>query len=330
MTANREEGSADAMPKSSPGNAFVEYLLPGMLVLAVCILGFQAFGFRLNTVFQGLKDDLSQSVHAAEQQEKAELAARNGAVKQPSLVTGAPSGPTAAMGRGTSLPIDTPLPPNSSIATIGANGITELLATRLDQLIEQWKREGKATEAQANALIQLANAGHQLADAQRLLEQAIEKKEKKVTYNGKDYQVDGFAELFMYHSSTEKDVWTLSPNTAGSVLKIFNEAYQQASRSDIFKDSAIKQEVTNLVVQISAISEALGSSGSGLLNNSSLATEPTLLYRDLTTVFQTSVTGSPIKMPKSTKDASELTHQNSGQICIIGAGSDDGRTCFSN
>jgi hypothetical protein len=312
------------MPKSSSGNAFVEYLLPGMLVLAVCILGFQSFGFRLNTVFQGLKDDMSQSVHAAEQQEKVALAARSGAVAQPSPVTGAP--PTVVE---RPLPLDT-LPPNSSIATIGANGITNLLATRLEQLVAQWKQEGKVTEAQANALIQLANAGHQLADAQRLLEQAIDKKEKKVTYNGKDYQVDGFAEMFMYHSSTEKDVWTLSPQTAGAILKGFNEVYQQTARDDLFKDPAIKQEVTNLVVQISAISEALGSSGSGLLNNRDLATEPTLLYRDLTTVFQKSVTGSPVKMPKPDKNASELTHQNAGQICIIGSGSDDGMACFAN
>lgn len=301
------------MSKSFQGNVVVEYLLPGTLVLTVCILGLQTFGLRLNTVFQGLKKDMSQSVHAAQQQEKVALAARQAAL----------------VAREGSLPFDAE-PASKSIATIGANGITDLLASRLEQLIEQWKRAGKITEADANLLIQLANAGHQLADAQKLLEQAIAQKQTQVVYNGKTYQVDAFAEQFMYRSSTEKDVWSLNSSNAGDILKSFNVVYQQVAQSKIFQDPAMKQEVMNLSVQISAISESLGSSGSGLLDNSSLSTQLTSLYRDLTTLFQTSVAGAPIKAPKKSKDASELTHQDSGQICVIGLGKNKGTTCFTN
>src|SRR5690349_3057850 len=115
------------MLKASAGMSSLEYGLLGVLVLALCIVGLQTVGFRLDSVFQEMKKEMNHSAQAAEQQEAFVLANRNNAAKH----LGSTLLPSATAGQS-----------SRTIATLGANGITAILADRLTQQIEQYRQSG--------------------------------------------------------------------------------------------------------------------------------------------------------------------------------------------
>jgi hypothetical protein len=280
-------------------------------------------GSGLGNLFQGLKEDMSSSSRAAEQH-KAIVPATPVTVPeaaQPSVEAPADT-PSALTNPGPAIDI---AETSRAIITVGANGATELLMGQLVVQIKQWQQEGKLTQTQANLLVRLANDGYQMAAVQKQLEQGIEQRQSIISNNdAQGYGASMLTTNFGYTSNrTAEDVRTLNPETAGSFMKPFAEAYQLALQSGAMSDPAVHRRVTDMAVQISVLADTLGG-----LNSQLDGTMPDIdtFHQILADGFKKGMTGIPTQAPIPT-DTRNLTNHNSGRICEAGSGRGNGTAC---
>jgi hypothetical protein len=302
------------MSKASRGITIVEYGLAAVLVLALCLVGFQTVGFGLGSVFKGLKAEMADSSQAAEQQAALALANRSNPANNPGHDNALPT--TEEFGR--------------LIATLGANGATELLANRLSRQIEQWIQDGTLRSNETGTLIQLANEGHRLVDAQKQLEQALKTGQKQIVYNGETYSTRDFANALRYDSSggiTLNDIVSSNPDKANALIRPFALAYRQALRSGTMNNPAIKQTVSNLATEISIVTDALGWIAIRKAYQTSSPLNSSAFYRDLSSNIQEKVALQPSGPSVLFQEAQNLTQNNSQTICKIGSGQDQGTSC---
>jgi Flp pilus assembly pilin Flp len=308
------------MLKASRGITIVEYGLAAVLVLALCLIGFQTVGFGLGSVLKGLKAEMADSSQAAEQQAALALANRSNPANNP--------GDRPADGEsGATVPSAEEF--GRLIATLGANGATELLADRLTRQIEQWLQDGTLASTEASSLVQLANAGHRLADAQKLLEQARKTGQTKIVYDGKTYSTYDFATALRYNSSngiTLSDIFGSNPDKANAVIKPFALAYQQALRSSAMANPAVRQAVSKLSTEISIVTDALGWMATRKPYQEKLL-NVNVFYPDLGANIQQKIAALPPGQSVLAEEARKLTRKNSQAICQIGSGQDQGTSC---
>lgn len=304
------------MLKASAGMSSLEYGLSGVLVLALCIVGLQTVGFRLDSVFQGMKKEMDHSAQAAEHQEALVLASRNKAEKHEDPMSVMPSPPVTTDQSG------------QTIATLGANGVTAILADRLTQQVNEYRRKGAITNAEIRYLIQLANAGHQLADAQNLLEHALKTGQKQIIYNGKSYSTRDFADAFRYSEKggiTFNDIFVPNINKANELIKPFALAYRQALENNDISNPIIKHTVGHLATQISIVTDALGWIAiQKRYRNQPVNTDA--FYQDLSKNIRKKMEALSSDQPVF-KEPQKLTRNNSRIICIKGSGRERGNIC---
>lgn len=284
-----------------PGVSLAEYTLIGTLVLLVTVGAFIMAGNNLDTILQDLKGDMVAKIDSA----KAFEASAN--------TTNTNTTATSTTGATVYTGLDSLMPMSQFVATSGANGSTTLLANAIEITAEQALTTGQLTEGQYRTLIDLANEGHRIAEALRLIEEAFSYAainggnpyDAKVYFEGQtttavnlanDLGFDG------YTRSMPSD--PLDPSLdADPFMQAFQDAYMAAKSSGALNDQAIDTQITKLAKQIAFTSTALDLAlfdyDDDLINKAEL------------------VEGT----------ASKLTDVDSVQICETGSGTDSGTQC---
>ncbi len=295
------------------GNTIFEYLLPAGLILGISIGALTLFGSGLNGQFGALDNHMKSKVSNTQQQVQLQQ------IKKDAFAAAATTPKPGAKGGGGSgagsLPSGVSLTDiSSTIQTAGANGGTEVLASALQNYIQKLKAEGNLTPDQVNLLTQLANAGHNLAGAEKALDDAVKGGQGSVTYNGQTYSVADFQAQFGFNNNVGIDASkTMDAGSAMPQLAPFMNLYQQAQASGALSDPAVEGQVTYLSKQIAALSDL------AKWNTTSSATD--LSYGYVTAMQQ-------VGIPNAPPSISDATHTDSSGICGSGgSGTDSGTAC---
>jgi hypothetical protein len=294
-----------------------------MLMLGVCSIALVQFGFSLKDQLSGFQQSLaykSKGVAVSHPGTGASLPLSN---SQQGPAGGDSVGNPATLG--TSL-WTTPRETAQRIQVAGTNGTTREMLGSFEKWIQEMRDAGEIDDAQANKLQKMANDGHYLADAEKALEDAIAQGQKTFLFNGKTYTPFEMAEAIGLNPDSSVGAWDLDPAYAKSVISPLANSYQQASLDGTLSDPAVKQKVSELIIQIAAASDALSWNVDVALKGGS----PVAISQfNQTTAdyFQKNVKGAVVKFPKGASSASGLTDNNSGQICKIGSGKDNGQRC---
>ena len=297
------------------GNAIVEYIMPVSIILVLSIGAITAIGAALDGQFNALKGDMKNKVSSAQQQNQLHQlqASAFQAAAASSNKSGGSNGSSSGAGSYSTAGLSA-ADISKVIQTAGANGGTETLATALTKYIDQLKAAGNLTPDQINTLTQLANAGHDMANAEKALKDAVDGGQSSVTYNGKSYSVADFTAQFGFIGSIGINAAnTMDPTNAMPQLAPFMNLYAQAKANGSLTDPAVSDQVTYLSKQIAALSD---------LAKYNTTTSPTDLSYGYTTAMQQLALQNP---PASISDA---THGNSAGICQSGgSGKDSGTNC---
>lgn len=288
--------------KRCKGNTLFEYILIGSGLIMLSMVGLQLLAGNLNLQFGVVKDDMrSRIALTAQQSQKA--ADEKSAFEAAESLTAETLQQSGLDISGMSIDEI-----SNIIQTSGANGATELLASYLDSYIEQLRGEGTMSEEQLNILQKLANAGHDLAKAEKALDDAVKSGQGTVTHNGETMTVDQFKEQLGFNNTVGIDAASsMDAGSSMSLLSPFMNIYNEAQAS-----GAVNGEVNTLSVQIAALSDlAKWNTGTDSTN---------LSYAYVTAMQQVGISDTAV-------DVSEATHGNSGQICNAGSGSDTGTQC---
>jgi hypothetical protein len=179
------------------------------------------------------------------------------------------------------------------------------MAERIKQLVEQQLAEKNIPPSQAQALIDLANQGHQIGQVMSLIETASNS--GLTEYKGQLYTRKQLSDLLDDTGKSPTEVASsvsaaLSPDpmTQGKEILRFRQLYQQAEADNTPLPANIKQLVQTLSQNISINSEA---------------------------VVTTVVWLSPPDGSLDVRSVVNSTHQDSGGICSAGNGADSGTQC---
>lgn len=306
----------------STGNAIIEYILPGALVTVACVGIVTAIGTGLNTDFGLLKTNMNSKVSNAQQQNQTHSlqAAAFQAAASSVTKSGGNSGSTNSYAGGSfSTAGLSPDDIAKVIQTAGANGGTETLASALTKYIDQLKADGTLTSSQLDILTKLANAGHDMANAEKALQDAVDSGSSTVTYNGQSYSVSAFGAQFGMANGMS-GVSGLDPSNANPQTSTFLSLYAEAKSSGALGNSAVNDTVTYLSQQITALS-ALAESN---IAQGQSTTNQSYAY---TTANTGGSYGMGLMPVPSGGSISGDTHAASGGICNTGTGTDSGTSC---
>jgi Flp pilus assembly pilin Flp len=310
-----------------PGNGATEYTIIGALIAVACAAGLMGLGNSINGQFMGMlpKSEQPKLAVASVNQSDSSL---SDSMDATTLNAATPMTPLAR-----SVEVANPTQVVETIQVAGVNGATQELLASLENRIRTLKASGEISEEQFNMLMQLANKGHDLAASQKALEDALAQDSSSVLYNGKTYKLNEFIGMLGFSNSvSQKDVWDLNPDdTSSPVLKPFAEAYQQVKDSGTFLDPNTKQQVSELVLQISSMDDALNWALDDVIDergSSSLSQNYKQIMSDTIKNFKANTEGAPISEPiEAVPDASTFTNKNSAKICSTGGGKDKGKKC---
>lgn len=232
-----------------------------------------------------------------------------------------PSSPSANKNTALITPVSSLADTQAQLEVTGANGTTKALLNDLQVQVQQWLASGKITDDQANTLTILANQGHQVAEAEKALEDAVAQGAEQISFKGNTYPVQQFAKQLGI--SPPDAVWTLSPQYAEPLMAPFMNQYQTVLQSGALTDPDIKTYITSLSYQIVGIGDAFSWSFDRLSSSGSTPISSTTLSTDIAQTFLMDMQGTPL-----TKGAgSAQTHNNAAKICATGSGEDTGKHC---
>lgn len=305
------------------GNTLAEYGFIGAIILVASIGIVMVLGQNLQSAMAGLKGDLQSNIGAADSSASSAAAANNGG--------GGPGGaPPDILSIGSmdfdlgSLNANLP----GDIAVSGANGTTDTLASTIQQIAQALLDAGEITEEQAASLVELANQGHKIAQAEALIEQAAagDFSGDMVFYqNFGGMSVSGDIGGTTWH--TNVDVLAGSLASPGTAADYYASGAQPGGQ---FENVAVGSEITQLQSLLAA------AQASGALNNPQVNAAVTSLVNNITAIADgvashvvAANVGNPPTNPNDIRDgvASTVTHQNSATICGTGGGSDSGSNC---
>lgn len=312
------------------GNATSEYTIIGALIAVACGLGLMALGNSIQGHFWGMNQAMTansarSTLALAGPSPSGLPAGNNGSTTPKSGTSATPSSDNTG--------VSNPSQVIKSLQVAGVNGATQELLATLEQRARALKSNGDINEEQYNLLMQLANHGHDLAASQKALEDALRQGRSTVLYNGKTYQLTEFMSMHGFDQDiSQSDIWALDPfDTSSPVFKSFAESYQQIKESGVFLDSNVKQQVSELVLQIASMEDAFSWAMDDVMNSggaSSLSQNYNLIMSETIKNFQTNTQGAPISEPvESVATASQFTDQSSAKICSTGGGTDTGTHC---
>lgn len=270
------------------GHGLVEYSLIGLLVLGICMIGLN----RLSSSLEGNLEDFHRSLV----RKKSDNASKPFLANNNALAPGNPTEQSQLKAQESMSPEQT----ISSIQVMGANGATKELASTLENRIKQLVESGKITESQANLLFKLANRGHYMANAEKAVDDTIEKTQDTVNFEGKEYSIWDLGvslgvgvgtweaqqkvEEMMAQANNaillngkrydaslmangiglnvraDGTGWDMNPMFASYSARPFFEAYQEAKQSGALNDPAIAGSINKLVLQIATIGDSFAQS----------------------------------------------------------------------
>jgi hypothetical protein len=197
---------------------------------------------------------------------------------------------------------------SNSVLTSGANGTTTVLANNIQAVAAQKMAAGELSQAQYNALVDLSNQGHTLADIAKVLESNVTSgisPDTPVLFQGKMVTIQHLYESIGYNYNSRSDPLPVNPleaNGAFPELDKFMSLYRSASQSGALSDPAIQTTVHEAASQIALINMSLDQATGAQLYGSA----------------QNSLTE---------QIASKLTNSKSAIICNAGNGKDSGTNC---
>ncbi len=299
------------------GQALTEYGLTGLIILVILIPALTLLDNNLNISLQGLIQGLTFRTPIA-------------AVKQ-NMTQPSPSSLVATTATTPSI-----VPPQAtiqSIQTLGVNGTTALASDHIKILAQQLKDNDTVSEEQYNSLIQLANEGHRLATAEDLLEEALQNKQSRLSFEGKSYTVQEFLTVFGFQSGSYHDLNQLSASDVKPLLVPFAQMYQQLDQANLLNTEE-GYKIRTLATEILALGDSLSWASCQALgivsNNQGQAAAVSTV--DMSTLSQQIIKDYSYysgQLPEiaNIPSVAEQTNGNSSQICATGSGTDSGQHC---
>jgi len=293
------------------GNSIPEYAVIALFLIFISLAGIQLLSANLNTAMAKVRDDMkthqqaAQSVLAADQ--AAAAAAASGA-------SGMGAGLTAAQAALLQQSL------TDKVQTTGANGATELLANQLASAAALLLAQGTITPSQYDILMQLANQGHQIAQIQDLISNALTAaggdkttlENMTLVYNGQTYTVSQLAGMIGVNGPrpdafTTTSILSLDPNdpSVESQLSTFISLYNKALATGALSDPTAFSTVTSAAQQIGNLGEVVEDS----------------IYS--VKINETSASTASIQAAQS----SNITNMDSSSICTTGSFQDNGVLC---
>jgi polyhydroxyalkanoate synthesis regulator phasin len=291
------------------GNSILEYTIVGFLTVAVCVGAMLGLGKQMGTLMSDLKDDMRNQTTIAQHARTQDYVKTSHMVLHQSLDTY-----FVGMSAEEKLLLQSDL--SDKLQTLGANGTTELLAKQLAVLANALLDKGEITEEQNSTLLQLANKGHDMALAERLVEDFVEMAgERKndyrdITYEfqGKQYTPFKLAELVGYvgwYPNNIRDPFE-EVSTAGPLLSDFQRLYQEADKNGSLNNPKVKDLVTVAAAQIVMTGE---------------------LIEDNYSNYHNGVFNFQSREAFTKRVASHATGLHSTTICKVGRNMDGGTFC---
>lgn len=326
------------------GQGAAEYVLIGSLIAVVAVVSLALLGGNINQLFSGLffKSSPVVSSQAA--------SSPSGSAGAAIVSSGSKAVPGMAkvsltLSNGKRITLDNyPADLEKAILTAGTNGTTRLMADNMRALAKQLLAAGEITPLESQKLLDLANKGHALAEAERLVEEGFKAAGWKETMalaapvqiNGKSYTLEQAAdELYVFYSNDPggNEVWMAADDGdyslamervangykgwsgTGTIMGPFVEGYEDALKSGALTNPAVKSVVDELTLKIIHLGHAMGWAQPEMVRSGEVAPSEALLLdymkRDI-----------PVSL-----FATEATHTHSAGICGTGHGQDTGIQC---
>lgn len=239
----------------SQGQGLMEYsLLGGLLV----VLGIGAAILLGNNVLE-----VFASMVASDSKTGMAVTAKS---TSSSTTTGTTStsvaGITLSNGTYLSLP-NYPADTAKAVVTTGVNGVTNMLATTIQDLSNQLQASGNLTPEQARQLIALANQGHKIAEIEKIVEDAVANSNNdpaaflstSLTHAGQTYASPlDLAERIGYNTPSETEYVATDNETSA-----FMDMYQQLVNSGALADPQVQAVIGELVNQINVVADSVNS-----------------------------------------------------------------------
>jgi hypothetical protein len=322
--------------KRFDGVSMTEYGLIGATVVVVGLSGLLSLGSNLSLTVTNFQKSLVSSKPGNKPAVQAALT-KDLSTATNQLTLPPQSSALLAIQNEANSTTSTPITMNQTLETLqvsGANGATTQLASTLQTDARNMLAAGEITEAQANLLLNMANQGHELAQAQALFENAVQTGQKTVAFEGKTYGLAEFAKMISFNKSTSSaENWAIDPADASVLLKPFAEAYEDVKNSSLFSNSDTKQEVQDIALQIGALTDAFAWSADDLFGKKATVSGnlSTAFAQAITEHFEDNMEGAPLSdnasVSKKPKKVSDVVNQNSAEICEVGNGKDNGKKC---
>lgn len=310
------------------GNSLAEYTVIGGLVLVVSIFAISGFCGHLQEALAGLKSDMEGHARTATVAGVVQMAASRTQAQLAAQQAAQQTAQQTAAGAGVNVQLKATGSLTSSIMVSGANGTSELVLANLEAITKDLLAKGEIDQQTADILVKLANKGHQMAQAEKLLEDAMKNSngnaqafnQATVTFNNQSYSTYELAGQLQLVNDANG---ALVPNSTNSLMSQFQNLSDQATGN--IQDSQTQQLVGTLSNQIAVLADGT-ENATHSVNRGEYAPTLDAFYQDVAS----SVNGldpSNGKYPTQLDPASVTTSQDSATICNIGGVQDTGTHC---
>jgi Flp pilus assembly pilin Flp len=240
---------------SASGNAITEYALVSVLVIVVCITAMQLLGNGFHTAMANIRDDVkshNQATIAIMKQKNAQAA---GYISSTSMSQAQLA--------------DLQMSLSEKLQTTGANGSTNMLSDQIASAATLLFSEGKIDQSQYDILMKLSNQGHQIAQIESIVADALKTANGdatafaniKITWEGQTYTAAEMSGLIGFDAVYPSDFTSPTSNIlaqqtgAKAEISDFLSLYNEAMASGALSDPALKATVESASTQIASMGE---------------------------------------------------------------------------
>jgi Flp pilus assembly pilin Flp len=300
--------------KSHKGTTITEYTIIAVVVLLVTVGAWTQIANGFTDKMGKTRDDFKSRIASAQKQAAADAAAAAAAAAAAKASAALPPAPGGSGGSSAAVGPVSVTGVSSIIQTAGANGATDSLASSMEALATQLLAAGKITQAQANLIEQLAQAGHTMASGEAALQNAVSSGASTVTFNGQTYSVADFQAQFGFDNSVGNVAGASAMNSSAAMAQLqpFMSLYDQVQASGALSDPTTAAVVTGISQQIASLSD--------LAKWNTTTSDLDLSYAYVTQMTSIGATNVPTTISGATNSGSTV-------ICGAGGGADSGTSC---
>lgn len=249
--------------KAHKGNTIAEYIMAAGFVALVAVGGLILIGDSFNQAMAALRTDLLGSSAGVFGSGNGGTGGTGGSK------SGSGSTMTVTLSDGSTIQV--PVSPSfkAYVETTGVNG-TGLMLAVLIELMNDYEKQNKITQEQADMLLMMANQGHSIAEIQKMMEQNSKDKNKTdyfnsyVMFNGQYYQMDDLANQ-LDRSGNKDGILSAFENLSQQINQQISDRPMQPLINDLSKQillSADTYTILNYQVETGEVPPAaIGNSG---------------------------------------------------------------------